>query len=86
VSHQTELRDDELAQRIRLFLAGSNRFGLRNLSVEASTETVVVRGRVWTLYEKQVAMQFIRRVAGVFRVVDEITVRASESETDPKSP
>ena len=67
--------DDDLAQRVRLFLASSNIPALRHLSVEVEKDTVLLRGQVQTYYEKQLAVEFSRRVAGVIRVVDWIEVR-----------
>ena len=61
---------DELSQRVRLFLNGSNVPGLRHVGVEVEGNTVTLRGAVRTFYEKQLAVRLCRRVAGVIQVID----------------
>ena len=48
---------------------------IEDLHVEVDGDTVVVRGQVQTFYERQLAVEFSRRVAGVIRVADWIEVR-----------
>jgi len=67
--------DEALSERVRLFLASSNIPALRHLSVEVDGDTVLLRGGVQTYYEKQLAAEFSRRVAGVIRVDNRIDVR-----------
>lgn len=67
--------DEELQQRVLLFLTGSNLPALRHLKVNVDGDTVTLRGQVQTFYEKQLAVEFSKRVAGVIRVVDAIDVR-----------
>ena len=67
--------DLELARRVKLFLAHQPRPALRYLRVEARGETVTLRGLVTTFYERQLALQCSRRVAGVRELIDEITVQ-----------
>ena len=67
--------DSQLARRVKLFLGSQPRPALRYLQVEASGSTVTLRGLVTTFYERQLALQSSRRVAGVGQLVDEITVR-----------
>jgi osmotically-inducible protein OsmY len=81
--------NDELLQRVRLFLIGSNLPGLRHIAVEADGDTVILRGSVRTFYEKQLAVRLSRRVAGVIQVVDEIEAwgympRAEREGTDAR--
>jgi osmotically-inducible protein OsmY len=48
--------------------------GLRNVDVEAQNGVVTLTGRVKTYYEKQLGGQRARRVAGVVRLIDRISV------------
>ncbi len=61
---------NDLSQRVRLFLIGSNVPGLRHIAVEVEGTTVTLRGAVRTFYEKQLAVRLCRRVAGVIQVID----------------
>jgi hypothetical protein len=65
-----------LRQRVRLFLATSHIPTLRHVDVEIDGDVVLLRGKVRSYYEKQMALQFASRVAGVIQVVDSIEVRA----------
>ena len=67
--------DSQLARRVRLFLASQPRPALRYLQVQASGSTVTLRGLVTTHYERQLALQASRQVAGVRQLIDEITVQ-----------
>jgi len=67
--------DFELARRVNLFLANQPRPALRYLRVEARGDTVTLRGLVTTYYERQLALQCSRRVAGVRKLIDEIIVQ-----------
>jgi CO dehydrogenase/acetyl-CoA synthase epsilon subunit len=64
--------NEQLRQRVRLFLTGSNLPGLRHIDVEVHGDTVILNGSVRTFYEKQLAVRLSRRVAGVIHVVDSI--------------
>ena len=67
--------DSALAHRVKLFLARQPRPALRYLQVEARGSRVTLRGLVTTFYERQLALQCSRSVAGVRELIDEITVR-----------
>jgi len=67
--------DSVLARRVQLFLASQPRPALRYLQVEARGSTVTLRGLVTTYYERQLALQCSRQVAGVRELIDKITVR-----------
>jgi hypothetical protein len=69
-----ESQDQELQQRVQLFLSTANVPALRHVQVQVDGDQVVLRGAVHTYYEKQLALEFSRRVAGVIHVVDEIEV------------
>ena len=71
----TRAAENELAQRVRLFLDNSNIPALRHVCVKAEGDAIVLSGAVQSYYEKQMAVQFSSRVAGVLRVVDSIVVR-----------
>lgn len=66
--------DIDLAQRVQAFLASRHIPELRQLTVEATDGTVVLRGRVSSYYAKQLCHDCCRRVAGVRRYVDAIDV------------
>ena len=69
-----ELRDRDLEQRVKFFLAGHNLPALRRLAVAARDGTVTLSGQVPTFYAKQLSQQCRRRVAGVRHVVDRVVV------------
>lgn len=64
----------ELARRVKLFLASQPRPALRYLRVTARGGSVSLQGVVTTYYERQLALQCSRRVAGVRELIDEIQV------------
>ena len=74
--------DQQLEQRVRLFLSGSNIPALRRLKVSVEGDTVMLAGQVNTYHEKQLAAEFTRRVAGVIHVIDLVEVRSYS----PQSP
>ena len=71
---EAELRALDLEGRVRLFLSSANRPSLRQIEVDVSGDSVVLSGCVQTFYEKQLASEFARRVAGVVRVVNQVEV------------
>lgn len=66
--------DQDLQQRVILFLAASNLPALRRIKVDVEGDAIILRGEVQTFYEKQLTLEFTKRVAGVIRVVDLIEV------------
>jgi osmotically-inducible protein OsmY len=66
--------DRDLERRVKGFLYAKHMPGLRNLQVEASNGTVILRGQVGSFYEKQLGHQCCRRVAGVQKLIDSIDV------------
>ena len=70
-----EPEDFDLARRVKLFLASQPRPALRYLQVEARGAAVTLRGLVCTFYERQLALQCSRRVAGVRELIDEVMVQ-----------
>jgi osmotically-inducible protein OsmY len=70
--------DRLLASQIAMQLAESNRASLKRLSVNVSAGEVTLRGRVGSFYEKQIAIQACRLLAGIDRLVDAVEVVALE--------
>ena len=70
----------DLSWRVGLFLANANMPALRRIRVDVEGDTVILIGRVRTFYERQIAVERSRRVAGVIQIEDQIEV------DDPSSP
>lgn len=84
-SHQS--LDDELRRRIVNFLFERNLPGLRRLDVEVRDGEAVIIGFVRTYYEKQLATHCCQRVAGVLRVINDISVfQPSSVSPAPENP
>ena len=73
--------DEDLERRIVCFLLGRGLPSLRYLDVEVREGVAVLRGRVQTYYEKQLATCCSQHVAGVLRIVDDIHVVERHSRT-----
>ena len=69
--------DRLLERQIAGQLADSNRAGLRRLAVKVTAGSVTLRGRVATFYEKQLAIQTCRMLAGLKRLIDAVEVAAA---------
>jgi osmotically-inducible protein OsmY len=63
-----------LANRIAAQLAETNRASLKRLSVDVQAGEVTLRGSVGSFYEKQVAIQACRMLAGIRRLIDAVEV------------
>jgi osmotically-inducible protein OsmY len=74
--------DEELCQRIRLFLDDVRRPGLSQLKVQSSGGVVTLQGKVTTFFVRQLAIGCARRVAGVRKVIDQIAVTCPLSHRD----
>jgi osmotically-inducible protein OsmY len=68
------VQDRDLEDRVRNYLLGYKMPALREISVEASDETVTLQGRVSSFYQKQLCLHCCHRVAGVRTIIDEIAV------------
>lgn len=68
--------DRDLERRVINFLVGRQVPSLRQIAVEADRGTVTMRGRVYSFHHKQLCINCCTRVAGVLRLVDELTVAA----------
>ena len=58
----------------RLALASSGLRPIRELSVERLGDSLVLAGQVSTFYQKQVAQELVRAVAGKLAVLNEVEV------------
>ncbi len=76
--YATDRADHDLRERMVSYLCSRFRSSLRRLDVESSGGTVTIRGRVPTYYEKQLAINSCRRVAGVVKLVDDVVVGSEE--------
>ena len=71
---RVDTADRLLASQISTQLAETNRASLRRLSVDVNGGEVTLRGHVGTFYEKQVAIQACRLLAGIDRLIDAVEV------------
>ncbi len=66
--------DRDLEKRVRIFLFGMRRAGLRNLDVHVQNGCATISGTVHSFYERQLALSCCQRVAGVLSVTDKVEV------------
>jgi len=78
--------DSDLERRVITFLARQHRPGLRSLEIEVNGGIVTIRGSVSTFYEKQLPLQLVQHVAGVVRLIDEVTVKSPPYQRSPEVP
>lgn len=64
----------ELRDRVKQFLASQHFTSFRKLEVIVLGDSVVLHGCVPSFHERQLAVAFCQRVAGVHRVVDRLIV------------
>lgn len=69
--------DRLLERQIASQLAETNRPGLRRLAVNVADGSVTLRGNVASFYEKQLAIQTCRVLAGIERLIDAVEVAAA---------
>jgi osmotically-inducible protein OsmY len=74
--------DGDIERRVVAYLGSRNRRSFRRLNVESHDAVVTLTGQLGTYYEKQVAQETVRRVAGVLRVIDGIQVGSATSAAD----
>jgi len=72
--HSPVAANAELERRIVAYLASRNFLSFRRLVVRASQGVVSLNGRLGSYYERQVAIESARRVAGATRIVDRMVV------------
>ena len=56
------------------YLLGYKMPSLRQIQVASNNGTVTIRGKVTSFYQRQLCINCSRRVAGVVRLIDELTV------------
>lgn len=66
--------DRDLLQRVKSYLHQRGYANHRALEISAERSVVVVQGRLPTFYLRQIAVECIKRVAGVTHVIDLIKV------------
>ena len=66
--------DEDLRKRVESFLLSRHFSALRNLEVCVEGGVATLKGEVGSFYEKQVALDACRRVAGVLCTVDQMHV------------
>lgn len=74
----TSDRSSELLERVRQMLVKQGYLQHRHLDLTVSHGVVCVSGHLPTFYLRQMAVECIKRVAGVDAVVDRIVVRDVE--------
>lgn len=65
---------DDLILRVRLCLDRSNVSALRDVNIRVDGDRVILAGKVATYYQKQLATELTRRVAGVIEIDNLIEV------------
>jgi hypothetical protein len=73
--------DADLLTRVGIALTMRLRHTLHAVHIQVDKGTVVLRGIVPTYYDRQLAIEVTRRVAGVLKVRDELTVTDQNSNT-----
>jgi osmotically-inducible protein OsmY len=68
--------DRHLANQIAASLAETHRASLKRLTVDVCQGRVTLRGSVASYYERQIAIQACRMLAGIERVIDAVEVAA----------
>ena len=71
--------DEDLVDRVRLFLDILHLPALKQIQVDVEQEVVFIEGNVRSYYERQLAVACVRRVAGVRQIIDNIRVMEVES-------
>ncbi len=74
---------DAVVFRAKAILQASPYPEVRTLNCEEADGTLRVSGQVSRFYLKQHALTLAKKVPGVYRVVDEVSVRDSASPSDP---
>jgi len=75
---RVEFTDQELQFRVQAFLNSRHFPTFEELNVEVHEGEVTLSGALSTYYEKQVAINSCRRVAGVLALIDEIVIATRE--------
>jgi hypothetical protein len=67
---------ENVLQGVRLRLDGAGFPGLRRIQVSMNRGVIVLRGRLASFHEKQIAIELTRHVAGVHRIDNHIEVES----------
>lgn len=65
----------ELCERVQSALSDSQIRILRSLHVEQCGSALILSGRVHTFYQKQLAQELVRTVAGKIELINSVDVR-----------
>jgi osmotically-inducible protein OsmY len=76
-ANQGQPTDRKLAREVSHQLAETNRPNLKRIAVDVQAGQVTLSGRVASFYEKQIAIQTCRMLAGVERLIDAVDVAAA---------
>ncbi len=71
---EKEVSDDQLFDQVRLRLAADSEVGRSAIDVQVEKAVVTLRGKVHTQKSKNKAERLTKKVKGVKRVVNELTV------------
>lgn len=71
---ETAEADHELLQRVTSSLHHQGHRSIRTLEIQIERGTAVLQGRVPTFYMRQIAVECVKRVAGVTQIIDRIDV------------
>ena len=71
--------DEDLRRRIESFLRSRHFSSFRNLQVQVRGGVATLQGEVGSFYEKQVALDRCRRVAGVMSLNDQLQVSSERA-------
>jgi len=78
--------DDELQQRVLMYLTTADHISVRSLAVSAHSGIVTLCGTVPTFYVRQLAIACAGRVAGVRAIIDRIEARLNNGQQEPVRP
>jgi osmotically-inducible protein OsmY len=82
-AYPTNATDADLVRRARAYLTSRDFLSFRRLEIESRGGVVTLTGTLSTYYARQVALESVRRVAGVLSVVDAIRVGAERPSPPP---
>ena len=66
--------DAQLADRVHLALEQNPHLGRRRLELETTEGRVILRGKVHSFFQKQMAQESIRRIEGVTEIENQLEV------------
>ena len=69
----------DIPQQARTALSNSSIHALREVSVEQTSDAIVLSGRVATFYHKQLAQEVVRTVLNDYPLVNSIHVEYADS-------